>query len=209
MKSIIPAVIIFLILTFMTSCSNSKAKIDETDQNTFESTVTSAPAVSHTQKKTTHTAAVTESVSETSDTPQTSVTTQTPDPESVEKSMLEEISDVDYNAGAAIPYVAWTEINLDKMMYTQLQCNGFEFALESANKKMLYDAGMQLHIIARTDTDYYRTDNDIYIPCSFLDNTVPDGADEASATSCTVYIPPVITTSVSQTTESSLSEHVS
>jgi hypothetical protein len=103
------------------------------------------------------------------------------DDESAELSMLENAGDPDYSADAAIPYVAWTEINLDKYMYAVSVCTGYSAALEDAGKAMIYDPGYEFHIIARTSTGYYRTDEDLYIPCRYLDNYPPDGYDPENA----------------------------
>lgn len=128
-------------------------------------------------------------------------TAETADYDSAELSMLEIAGNPDYSAEAAIPYVAWTEINLDKTMYAVSRCFGYEFALPDASEKMIYDAGIALNVIARTNTGYYRIEGDYYIPCSSLDNYPPEGADPSAATSCTVPPPPVTTTVFAATTK--------
>ena len=128
-------------------------------------------------------------------------TAETADYDSAELSMLEIAGNPDYSAEAAIPYVAWTEINLDKTMYAVSRCFGYEFALPDASEKMIYDAGIELNVIARTSTGYYRIDGDYYIPCSSLDNYPPEDADPSAATSCTVPAPPVTTMVSASTTK--------
>lgn len=128
-------------------------------------------------------------------------TAETADYDSAELSMLEIAGNPDYSAEAAIPYVAWTEINLDKTMYAVSRCFGYEFALPDASEKMIYDAGIALNVIARTSTGYYRIEGDYYIPCSSLDNYPPEGADPSAATSCTVPPPPVTTNVFAATTK--------
>ncbi|MBR3023614.1 MAG: hypothetical protein IKH71_04080 [Oscillospiraceae bacterium] len=98
-----------------------------------------------------------------------------------ELDMLEDAGSPDYNADAAIPYVAWTEINLDKYMYAVSPCIGYSAALSDAGKAMIYDPGYEFHIIARTSTGFYRTDEDLYIPCEYLDNYPPEGFDPENA----------------------------
>ncbi|MDO5561029.1 MAG: hypothetical protein Q4F95_15720 [Oscillospiraceae bacterium] len=209
MKSIIPALLIFILLTIMTSCNRSKIHVDDAPQENIQTSIhqTISTTREHTSKQTT---AIQTSAAELTTTIQTTAQeTQTLDDKIIESSLLGEISDIDYDAGAAIPYVAWTEINLDKIMYTQIPCSGYELALPDADKKMMYDAGVQLHVIARTDTDYYRIEGDIYIPCDYLDNEIPDAVDASAATSCTVYIPPVITTSAAVSQTSAVSSSLS
>ena len=128
-------------------------------------------------------------------------TAETADYDSAELSMLEIAGNPDYSAEAAIPYVAWTEINLDKTMYAVSRCFGYEFALPDASEKMIYDAGIELNVIARTSTGYYRINGDYYIPCSSLDNYPPEDADPSVATSCTVPPPPVTTIVPAATTK--------
>lgn len=103
------------------------------------------------------------------------------DDEKSELDMLENAGSPDYNADAAIPYVAWTEINLDKYMYAVSPCIGYSAALSDAGKAMIYDPGYEFHVIARTSTGYYRTDEDLYIPCEYLDNYPPEGHDPENA----------------------------
>jgi 16S rRNA C1402 (ribose-2'-O) methylase RsmI len=103
------------------------------------------------------------------------------DDEKSELDMLEKAGSPDYNADAAIPYVAWTEINLDKYMYAVSPCIGYSAALSDAGKAMIYDPGYEFRIIARTSTGYYRTDEDLYIPCEYLDNYPPEGYDPENA----------------------------
>lgn len=130
------------------------------------------------------------------------ITTESPpyDYNNVELSILSNMGSPDYTAEAEIPYVAWTEINLQKIMYTISGCSGYEFALPEASKKVIYDAGCALNVIARTSTGYYRIDGDIYIPCDFLDNSIPDGVDSSTATSCAVTTAAITTTVSTQTT---------
>lgn len=130
------------------------------------------------------------------------ITTESPpyDYNNVELSILSNMDSPDYTAEAEIPYVAWTEINLQKIMYTISGCSGYEFALPEASRKVIYDAGCALNVIARTSTGYYRIDGDIYIPCDFLDNSIPDGVDSSTATSCAVTTAAITTTVSTQTT---------
>ena len=189
MKSIISALLIFSLLITITSCNNKST----TQESTAETQHTSA-----TTNSSSHTTSISSSVSLSSQisSADTELTT-TPDNNSIETGTPQQMSDSDYMGEAPIPSVAWTEINIDKTMYTQSQCTGYEFALSDANGKMIYDAGIGLEIIARTSTGYYRTINDYYIPCDCLDNNIPENVDPAAATSCTVYVPPVVTKSVS------------
>lgn len=189
MKSIISALLIFSLLITITSCNNKST----TQESTAETQHTSA-----TTNSSSHTTSISSSVSLSSQisSAETELTT-TPDNNSIETGTPQQMSDSDYMGEAPIPSVAWTEINIDKTMYTQSQCTGYEFALSDANGKMIYDAGIGLEIIARTSTGYYRTINDYYIPCDCLDNNIPENVDPAAATSCTVYVPPVVTKSVS------------
>lgn len=120
-----------------------------------------------------------------------------PDYKSVELSMLENAGDPDYHASAAIPYVAWTEVNLEKTMYTISDCYGYEFALPESVRKMIYDAGAAVEVIARTSTGYYRIKGDLYIPCELLDSVIPDGIDASAATSC--IVPAITAPPVTQT----------
>ena len=188
-KSIISALLIFSLLITITSCNNKST----TQESTAETQHTSA-----TTNSSSHTTSISSSVSLSSQisSADTELTT-TPDNNSIETGTPQQMSDSDYMGEAPIPSVAWTEINIDKTMYTQSQCTGYEFALSDANGKMIYDAGIGLEIIARTSTGYYRTINDYYIPCDCLDNNIPENVDPAAATSCTVYVPPVVTKSVS------------
>lgn len=111
-----------------------------------------------------------------------------------ELEMLEKEGRPDYNViEAAIPYVGWTEVNLDKYMYPLQKCTGYQYALPDAKPVMIYDAGIALEVIARTSTGYYRIRNDIYIPCEFLSNEIPEGINAAAATS----VPAVTTPTVS------------
>jgi len=189
MKSIISALLIFSLLITITSCNNKST----TQESTAETQHTSA-----TTNSSSHTTSISSSVSLSSQisSADTELTT-TPDNNSIETGTPQQMSDSDYMGEAPIPSVAWTEINIDKTMYTQSQCTGYEFALSDANGKMIYDAGIGLEIIARTSTGYYRTINDYYIPCDCLDNNIPENVDPVAATSCTVYVPPVVTKSVS------------
>ena len=71
-------------------------------------------------------------------------------------------------------------------MYANTRCIGYEFALSDAKAKLVFDAGIALHVIARTSTDYYRIENDYYIPCEFLDNAPVSGIDPSTVTSSAV-----------------------
>jgi 16S rRNA C1402 (ribose-2'-O) methylase RsmI len=103
------------------------------------------------------------------------------DDEKSELDMLEKAGSPDYNADSAIPYVAWTETNLDKYMYAVSPCIGYSAALSDAGKAMIYDPGYEFHVIARTSTDYYRTDEDLYIPVQYLQNHQLEGYDPENA----------------------------
>ncbi len=192
MKSILSAIIIFLFVSILTSCYSEQAESSGEDI-ILTAAFTDAASTSDTTYPTTTTTTVRTSITKAT----TNVTTQVstvslPDYNSVEMSMLEGIGDPNYNGQAAIPYVAWTEVNLDKIMYPVCQCIGYEFALPDAAAKMKYDAGISLEVIARTSTGYYRIKGDYYIPCDFLDTIVHEGIDAAAATSCTIYTPPEI-----------------
>lgn len=119
---------------------------------------------------------------------------------SKELELLEKEGRPDYNViEAAIPYVGWTEVNLDKYMYPVEKCIGYQYALSDAKAVMVYDAGIALEVIARTSTGYYRIRNDIYIPCDFLSNDIPPNVNAAAATSAPAVSAPVSV----QTSESS------
>lgn len=196
MKKILAAAAAFTLILTAQSCSyGENTEISEPSETTAVTTV------SETETTTTVSASVTSTVCTTVTTvtsvSETAASTEDPtiaaDYDSVELSMLDNAGSPDYHAEAAIPYVAWTEINLNKTMYATSRCIGYEFAMPDAAKKMIYDAGIALDVIARTSTGYYRIDGDYYIPCEFLDNTPPDDADPSVATSCTVPPPPVVT----------------
>lgn len=209
-KSIAAASIIFSITLSAVSCTKEPAQssfssveteISETFTISDTITATSATTKITTTSSTTTTTIITtdNTTSPTSTTSETVSETTSPDYNAVELSMLEQAGKPEYDhAEAAIPYVAWTEVNLDKTMYTVSRCYGYEFALPDAVRKMVYDPGIALEVIARTSTGYYRIQNDYYIPCDFLDSTIPEDADPAIATSCAVYIPPVTTAAVTK-----------
>jgi len=119
-----------------------------------------------------------------------------PEYAAAEVSMLEAVGNPDYNGEVAIPYVGWTEVNLNKTMYPINQCIGYEFALPDAAPKIRYDSGIALEVIARTSTGYYRLRGDYYIPCDLLDTVVHEGADPAAATSSAIITQPVSVTAV-------------
>lgn len=196
MKKIISAVLLFSVMSAAVSCSG-KTESDQTqpltanitEETSFSSsqTVTSRSTVSRT---TVTTAPFTSRISSSS--------VSGPDYDSIERRMLEEVGDPDYNGEIYIPYVGWTEVNLNRTMYPVSTCTGYEFALEDAAPKMRYGAGIPLEVIARTSTGYYRIEGDLYIPCDFLDTYVHDGIDQALATSS-----PVVTLAVSVTSQES------
>lgn len=201
MKKLLAAAAAFTLVFTIQSCSyGENTEISEPAETT---SATSAEETSVSSSASSVTTTVTTSVSSTVSTSQTVTLPVTsaetmppadgPDYDAVELSMLDNAGNPDYHAEAAIPYVAWTEINLDKTMYAVSRCEGYEFAMPDAKKKMIYDAGIALYVIARTSTGYYRIDGDYYIPCEFLDNVPPEGADPSAATSCTVPPPPVVT----------------
>ncbi len=206
MKKIYCAAAAFLLIfTFQSCSSGNNSETPDSQVTSVFTTPTEISSVSETFSQT--------PVSETSASASSSListsesesvlteTAETADYDSAELSMLEIAGNPDYSAEAAIPYVAWTEINLDKTMYAVSRCFGYEFALPDASEKMIYDAGIALNVIARTSTGYYRIEGDYYIPCSSLDNYPPEGADPSAATSCTVPPPPVTTTVFAATTK--------
>lgn len=188
MKSVLSAITIFSLISIMTSCYSSPS---ESTKNETSLTAAFTTAESTTVTTTHHTTTAAKTSVCLTTTPSTYISTVSmPDYDSAEMSMLEGVGDPNYNGKVAVPYVAWTEVNLDKIMYPVSQCIGYEFALEDASPKMKYDAGIALEVIARTSTGYYRIKGDYYIPCDFLDTVIHDGIDASAATSCTVAPPP-------------------
>ena len=179
----------------MTSCYSAKTESTGNDK-TLTAALTSAQSTTITTSYKTKVPAKT-SVSLTTAESTSASTVTLPDYDSVEMSMLEEVGDSNNNGKVAVPYVAWTEVNLSKTMYPLSQCIGYEFALPDAAPKMKYDAGIALEVIARTSTGYYRLKGDYYIPCDFLDTKIHDGIDASAATSCTVSPPQTTVPSVS------------
>lgn len=161
--------------------------------------------VSTTACSTTSSVLTTASVTSTSETKTETEGTTTPDVSdenynSRELELLEKEGRPDYNViEAAIPYVGWTEVNLDKYMYPVQKCIGYQYALSDAKAVMVYDAGIALEVIARTSTGYYRIRNDIYIPCDFLSNEMPADVNAAAATSAPAVSVPASVQSVQQT----------
>ncbi len=189
MKSMLSALLIFSLLIALTSCNNKSTN----NKSTSETTHTTSDTESSSYKT-----SVSSSLSSSSEISSQTLSSETEPPAAPESNytetvLTEQIIDSVYIEDA-LPSVAWTEINLDKIMYTQSLCTGYEFALPDAKGKMIYDAGIGLEIIARTSTGYYRTINDYYIPCDCLDNTIPENVDQAAATSCAVTEPVVTTT---------------
>lgn len=195
MKHIKSALMAFILTVTFISCSNENKTTTVTVEmtTTTESTITTPSmtvTTTTTPKKTTTVSVTTEET--TSATSETTVSL--PDYDAVEQSLVAQLGDPNYNVTeAAIPYVAWTEVNLDKTMYANARCIGYEFALSDAKAKLIFDAGIALHVIARTSTNYYRIENDYYIPCEFLDNAPVDGIDPSTVTSSAVT---EVTTSV-------------
>lgn len=209
MKQITLTAAVFLFSLSLYACSTDSSTSDNiqetpvsvTEYKTVTSSVSSSVLISSVSESST--ASVSTSASEssvTSETEETTTETLPYDYNEVELSILLNMDNPDYTAEVNIPYVAWTEINLQKTMYTISGCSGYEFALPEASKKVIYDAGCALNVIARTSTGYYRIDGDIYIPCDFLDNSVPDGVDTSTATSCAVTTIAVTTAVSTQTT---------
>ena len=186
MKHIISSLMAFkLTVTFISCSDTAKTTTTTVEMTTTTALTTTTPSttVTTTPKKTTTVSVTTEET--TSDTSGTTVSL--PDYDAVEQSLVAQLGDPDYNVTeAAIPYVAWTEVNLDKTMYANTRCIGYEFALSDAKAKLVFDAGIALHVIARTSTDYYRIENDYYIPCEFLDNAPVSGIDPSTVTSSAV-----------------------
>lgn len=207
MKAIMTAVSVFLLILSMTACSNELNT--ELTTEVSEISVTTSVSLTETTLITTKSTTVssvssivsaTEITTElTEETEETTTESSLYDYNEVELSMLEQAGNPDYHAEAAIPYVAWTEVNLQKTMYAISRCYGYEFALPEATRKMVYDAGCALDVIARTSTGYYRLDGDLYIPCDFLDSIPPEDSDPSAATSNAVYIP-LITSATTATT---------
>lgn len=106
--------------------------------------------------------------------------------DSAETTAAEISTTLSYENDPDIPEVAWTEIYFDKTMYALSDCIGYDAALPEGNKIMIYDPGYEFWIIARTSTGYYRTDEDVFIPCGSLDNEPPEGSDPYYA-SCEPY----------------------
>lgn len=186
MKHIISALIAFILTVTFISCSDENKTTTVTVEMTTPTeltTTTPSTTVTTTPKKTTTVSVTTEET--TSDTSGTTVSL--PDYDAVEQSLVAQLGDPNYNVTeVAIPYVAWTEVNLDKTMYANERCIGYEFALSDAKAKLVFDAGIALHVIARTSTNYYRIENDYYIPCEFLDNAPVNGIDPSTVTSSAV-----------------------
>ena len=193
MKHIISSLMAFILTVTFISCSDTA----KTTTTTVEMTTTTA--LTTTTPSTTVTTTTTPK--KTTDTSGTTVSL--PDYDAVEQSLVAQLGDPDYNVTeAAIPYVAWTEVNLDKTMYANTRCIGYEFALSDAKAKLVFDAGIALHVIARTSTDYYRIENDYYIPCEFLDNAQLDGIDPTTVTSAVVTETTTAVTTSASTSES-------
>ena len=206
MKKIYCAAAAFLLIfTFQSCSSGNNSETPDSQVTSVFTTPTEISSVSETFSQTpvsgTSAPASSSLISTSESESVLTETAETADYDSAELSMLEIAGNPDYSAEAAIPYVAWTEINLDKTMYAVSRCFGYEFALPDASEKMIYDAGIALNVIARTSTGYYRIEGDYYIPCSFLDNYPPEGADPSAATSCTVPPPPVTTNVFAATTK--------
>lgn len=206
MKKIYCAAAAFLLIfTFQSCSSGNNSETPDSQVTSVFTTPTEISSVSETFSQTpvsgTSAPASSSLISTSESESVLTETAETADYDSAELSMLEIAGNPDYSAEAAIPYVAWTEINLDETMYAVSRCFGYEFALPDASEKMIYDAGIALNVIARTSTGYYRIEGDYYIPCSSLDNYPPEGADPSAATSCTVPPPPVTTNVFAATTK--------
>lgn len=206
MKKIYCAAAAFLLIfTFQSCSSGNNSETPDSQVTSVFTTPTEISSVSETFSQTpvsgTSAPASSSLISTSESESVLTETAETADYDSAELSMLEIAGNPDYSAEAAIPYVAWTEINLDKTMYAVSRCFGYEFALPDASEKMIYDAGIALNVIARTSTGYYRIEENYYIPCSSLDNYPPEGADPSAATSCTVPPPPVTTNVFAATTK--------
>lgn len=207
MNKIYCAAAAFLMIFTFQSCSFSRNSENEEPQVTSVlSTTAETSSVSETFSQTavsgtSASSVISSSESESESEPVLTEPAETADYDSAELSMLEIAGNPDYSAEAAIPYVAWTEINLDKTMYAVSRCFGYEFALPEASEKMIYDAGIALNVIARTSTGYYRIEGDYYVLCSSLDNYPAEDTDPSVATSCTVPPPPVTTIVPAATTK--------
>lgn len=198
MKHIFYAAAAFLIVCSFQSCSLSEISssypaIQEETPQVLYSETSVASSVSFVTEISESCPVSSQSLTETVTESVNSESVPPPDFDSTELSMLEAAGNPDYSAESEIPYVAWTEINLDKTMYAVSRCFGYELAIPEAKEKMIYDAGIELNVIARTSTGYYRIDGDLYILCSCLDNFPPEDADPSVATSCTVPAPPETT----------------
>lgn len=199
MRSIVLSLIIFTLTLSFTSCKNDRNTTTLVEYTTTGTTALQTTISTTTSKKITTKITTSATTQISSDT----TTVSLPDYNAAEISMLEQIGQPDYNnTEIPIPYVAWTEVNMDKTMYALDECIGYEFALPEASEKMKYDKGIAVHVIARTSTGYYRIENDYYIPCDFLDNAIPDGIDPSTVTSCEITTISVTETSlVSDTTQ--------
>lgn len=196
MKYILTAAAVFVLAFSATACSSSVPAADTSiiSQTTApaETTVTYNTTVS--SATTTIKTTVTTELSQTSSSTCTLTETTSISEVSSETDTWETLKPY---TKVEVPFVAWSEVNLEKTMHTISRCKGYELALSDASAKMIYDAGIALEVIARTDTGYYRIKGDLYIPCDFLDNAIPDGINAAAATSCTVYAAPAVTTASS------------
>ena len=146
MKKILAAAAAFTLIFTVQSCSYGEhTEISQPAETTVLTSASETSAsVTSVTTTVTSTAVHTTSVSTTTVSftlPETSAETAPPvdgpDYDEVELSMLGNAGNPDYHAEAAIPYVAWTEINLDKTMYAASKCIGYEFAMPDAKKKII------------------------------------------------------------------------
>ncbi len=201
MKALAAAITLSVFCFILGSCSEETGEIPPIvvpDLSGITSTTTSMTTASSVPVSTTKVSTASSVTTTETDT----TTTINPSDEnynSKELEMLEKEGKPDYNViEAAIPYVGWTEVNLDKYMYPVQKCIGYQYALPDAKAVMVYDAGIALEVIARTSTGYYRIRNDIYIPCDFLSNEIPAGINAEIATSAPAVSTQAVSVQASQ-----------
>lgn len=185
MKYIFLCVVFTITMALLPSCNKIEDHAEIIQTTTTETTTTKTTTA--TTKKITTTKATTTEITTTSVTSDTTTVSTNID----ELNKLSAIDTVNYQI-QAVPYVAWTEINLDKTMYTKQLTLGYAYALTTSSANMVYDLGSALNVIARTSTGYYRIKGDIYIPCEFLSDAIPENVN--NPTSQAIYQPAVTTT---------------
>ena len=179
MKKLIFPVLFMTAVTIFTACKNSSDESGLTEPTTTCETTVTTTTETTTTSETTTTVTTTETTSELATAETTAVTPS--QAELNEEEMLNNIENVNYNGGIAIPRVAWTEINLDKIMYATEMVFGYAYASPGALAKVVYDPGAEVKVIGRTSTEYYRISGDYYIPCEKLSGTKPEGISVATS----------------------------